>query len=66
MEMLTRRFVEAATATERDATVLEIHKPAFEMVPCIPRGRFQIRTACRSNLTGVIEVTGPYFCNVTR
>jgi hypothetical protein len=46
--------------------VLEIHKPAFEMVPCIPRGRFQIRTACRSNLTGVIEVTGPYFCNVTR
>ncbi|MEA2741826.1 MAG: peptide/nickel transport system substrate-binding protein, partial [Acetobacteraceae bacterium] len=33
IEKLTRRFVEAATATERDATVLEIHKRAFEMVP---------------------------------
>src|SRR6195952_4090530 len=61
MEMLTSRFVEASTDTERDAIVLEIHKRAFEMVPCIPLGTFQIRTAYRSNLTGVIEATGPFF-----
>ena len=66
MEVLTRRFVEASTAEERDATVLEIHRRAFEMVPCIPLGTFQIRTAYRSNLTGVIEATGPYFWNVRR
>jgi len=66
MEVLTRRFVEAPTAEERDATVLEIHKRAFEMVPCIPLGTFQIRTAYRKNLTGVIEATGPYFWNVRR
>ena len=66
MEALTRRFVEASTAEERDATVLEIHRRAFEMVPCIPLGTFQIRTAYRSNLTGVIEATGPYFWNVRR
>jgi peptide/nickel transport system substrate-binding protein len=66
MEALTRRFVEAATAGERDAAVLEIHKRAFEMVPCIPLGTFQIRTAYRKTLTGVIEATGPYFWNVRR
>jgi peptide/nickel transport system substrate-binding protein len=66
MEVLTRRFVEASTPEERDATVLEIHKRAFEMVPCIPLGTFQIRTAYRSNLAGVIEATGPYFWNVRR
>jgi hypothetical protein len=47
MEVLTRRLVEAQA--ERDATVLEIHRRAFEMVPCIPLGTFQIRTAyCRT------------------
>jgi peptide/nickel transport system substrate-binding protein len=66
IEVLTRRFVEASTDAERDATVLEIHRRAFEMVPCIPLGTFQIRTAYRSNLQGVIEATGPYFWNVRR
>ena len=66
MEELTRRYVEAPTAEERDALVLTIHKRAFEMVPYIPLGTFQIRTAYRANLTGVIEATGPYFWNVRR
>jgi len=66
MEVLTRRFVEATTDADREATVLEIHKRAFDMVPCIPLGTFQIRSAYRSNLTGVIEATGPYFWNVRR
>ena len=66
IEMLTRQFVEAPTAADRDAVVLQIHQRAFEMVPCIPLGTFQIRSAYRSNLTGVIEATGPYFWNVRR
>ena len=66
IEALTRRFVEASTETERDAIVLEIHRRAFEMVPCVPLGTFQIRTAYRKTLTGVIEATGPYFWNVRR
>ena len=42
MEALTRRFVEASTAAERDATVLEIHQRAFQMVPFTFRlGRFR-------------------------
>ncbi|MSP02837.1 MAG: ABC transporter substrate-binding protein [Acetobacteraceae bacterium] len=66
METLTRGFVEAATATERDAIVLEIHKRAFEMVPYVPLGTFQIRSAYRRSLTGMIEGTAPYFWNLRR
>jgi peptide/nickel transport system substrate-binding protein len=66
MENLTRKFVEAPTAAERDAVVLAIHQRAFEMVPYIPLGTFQIRSATRTSLTGVIEATGPYFWNVRR
>ena len=60
MEALTRRFVEASTPKERDETVLEIHRRAFEMVPWSALGTFQIRTAYRSDLTGVIKATVPY------
>jgi peptide/nickel transport system substrate-binding protein len=66
IEMLTRRFVEAVTAEERNAIALQIHRRAFEMVPCIPLGMFQIRTAYRASLTGVVSGTGPYFWNVRR
>jgi peptide/nickel transport system substrate-binding protein len=66
IEAMTRRFVEASTDAERDAIALEIHQRAFEMVPCVPLGTFQIRSAYRNNLTGVIEATGPYFWNVRR
>jgi hypothetical protein len=42
------------------------HKRAFDMVPCIPLGTFQIRTAYHGNLTGVTSATGPYFRDVRR
>ncbi|WP_254073529.1 ABC transporter substrate-binding protein [Acidisphaera sp. S103] len=66
IEMLTRRFVEASTDAERDAIALEIHRRAFAMVPCVPLGMFQIHTAYRANLAGVVPGTGPYFWNVRR
>jgi peptide/nickel transport system substrate-binding protein len=66
MEALTRRFVEATDTAERDATVVDIQKRAFDRVPYVPLGTFQIRSAYRKNLTGVIDGTGPYFWNVRR
>jgi peptide/nickel transport system substrate-binding protein len=35
-------------------------------VPSIPLGLFQILTAYRSNLTGLIEATGPFMWNIRR
>jgi peptide/nickel transport system substrate-binding protein len=66
MEVLARRFVEATDPAVRDATVLEIQKRAFDQVPYIPLGTFQIRSAYRKDLKGVVAGTGPYFWNVRR
>ena len=66
MEGLTRRFVEASDQGERDQIVMQIQLRAFDQVPYVPIGMFQIRSAYRKSLTGVVEGTAPYFWNVRR
>jgi peptide/nickel transport system substrate-binding protein len=66
VEKLTRAFVEAPSQAERDAIADTIQKRAFETVPSVPLGTFQIPTAYRRNLTGLIEATGPYMWNIRR
>ena len=66
MEALTRRFVEAPTQAERDAIVRDVQARAFEMVPCVPLGTYQVWMAYRADLTGVISLNAPYFWNVRR
>jgi len=53
-------------ATERDAIADTIQLRAFDLVPSIPLGTFQIPTAYRRSLTGMIEATGPYMWNIRR
>lgn len=66
VERMTREFVEAPTQDERDTIAHAVHARSFEMVPSIPLGLFQIPTAYRRNLTGLIEATGPYMWNIRR
>ena len=66
IEQLTRDFIFARTDAERDTIADKVQVRAFDQVPSIPLGKFDIRTAYRKTLTGVIEATGPYFWNVRR
>jgi peptide/nickel transport system substrate-binding protein len=66
IEVLTRRFIEAPTQAERDAIVHDIQARAFEMVPFVPLGTFEVWMAYRADLTGVISLNAPYFWNVHR
>jgi peptide/nickel transport system substrate-binding protein len=66
MEDLARAFVEAQTQEEREKLTLAVQQRAFDQVPYVPLGTFQIRSAYRANLTGIIEATGPYPWNVRR
>ena len=66
MERLTRRFVETVDTAERDGLVLQIQKRAFDQVPYVPLGTFQIRSAYQKSLVGVVDGTAPYFWNVRR
>jgi peptide/nickel transport system substrate-binding protein len=66
IEVMTRRFIEAPTQAERDAIVHDIQARAFEMVPFVPLGTFEVWMAYRADLTGVISLNAPYFWNVRR
>jgi peptide/nickel transport system substrate-binding protein len=66
MEAMTRRFLQAQNQAERDAIVHDIEARAFEMVPFVPLGTFQVWMAYRADLTGIISLNSPYFWNVNR
>jgi peptide/nickel transport system substrate-binding protein len=66
MEAMTRSFVEASTQAERDAIVHDIQARAFETVPFVPLGTYQVWMAYRAYLAGVISLNSPYFWSVRR
>ena len=66
IERLTDVWLHAATPEEAQAACDAMQIRAFDVVPSVPTGQFQIRTAWRKSLTGVIESTGVFFWNVRR
>jgi len=66
IEKLTSQWLEASTQADRDSIADDIQRQAFQSVPTVPLGQFQIRTAYRRNLSGVIAATGSFFWNVRR
>ena len=66
IEQYAREWLLAPSQAERDAAADRFQARAFENVPFVPIGQFQIRTARRKNLVGQIEATGAYFWNIRR
>ena len=65
-ERLIVTWLGAKSQAERIAITDVIHARAFETVPAIPLGQFQVYTAYRKNLTGLIEATGVFPWNIRR
>ncbi len=66
IEALTRDWTTATTEETRTGIAAQIQARAFEQVPFVLCGQFQIRTAYRKYLTDVIEGGGLYCWNVRR
>ena len=66
IEQLTRKWVVAASPESRTALAAAIHARAMEQVPFVLCGQFQIRTAYRAYLSGIIEGNAAYMWNVRR
>jgi len=66
IEELTRDWTVATSDAELKAKAAAIQARAFEQVPFVLCGQFQIRTAYRRNLTGMIEGGAAYMWNVKR
>jgi peptide/nickel transport system substrate-binding protein len=66
IEQRTREWLLASSQAERDRLAEAVQRRAFETVPMIPLGQFQIRTAHNKNLAGRIEANGALFWNIRR
>ena len=66
IEELTAEWTTATTETTRAAAANTMQQRALETVPFIPCGQFQIRTAYRKYLTGIVEGGAAYMWNVRR
>jgi peptide/nickel transport system substrate-binding protein len=66
IEQLTREWMVATTPEARTVAAAAIHARAIDQVPFVLCGQFQIRTAYRAYLSGVIEGNAAYMWNVRR
>jgi peptide/nickel transport system substrate-binding protein len=66
IEELTADWTTATTDAARTTAADAIQARAFETVPYIHCGQFQIRTAYRKSLTGMIEGGAAFMWNLRR
>ncbi len=66
IESLTAQWLAAPDDASRNRLADAIQVEAFSAVPTVPLGQFQIRTAYRKNLTGLIEASGAFPWNIRR
>jgi peptide/nickel transport system substrate-binding protein len=66
IERLTEAWLAASDEAEVQRLFDAIHRTAFESVPILPLGQYFVRTAFRSNLTGIVPGSAAFFWNVRR
>jgi len=66
VEKLTEDWMLAPTDAERSRIVDAIQTEAFQQIPTVPLGQFQMYNAYRKSVTGVVESWGAQFWGVRR
>ena len=66
MEQRVQNWLLAPDPAAAQAAADTVQARAFDQVPYVPCGQFQIRTARRKNLVGQIEAGGAFFWNVRK
>jgi peptide/nickel transport system substrate-binding protein len=66
LESLRTEWLIAGDLEERQAIAAKIQHRAFEVVPYIPTGQYEFKTAMRKNLKGYIEAPAFFLWNVEK
>jgi peptide/nickel transport system substrate-binding protein len=66
IEQLVQEWLLAPDPAAAQAAADKVQARAFDQVPYVPSGQFQIRTARRKNIQGQIEAGGAFFWNIRR
>ena len=65
-EAEVERWIGAADAETQASAMAALQAAAWESVPFAPTGLFRLRTAFRSDLTGVLQGPNPFLWNLRR
>jgi peptide/nickel transport system substrate-binding protein len=66
LEALRTQWLKAEDLEDRQAIAAKIQQRAFEVVPYIPTGQYEFKTALRKNLKGYIEAPAFFLWNVEK
>ena len=66
LETLRTEWLKAGDLEERQSIAAKIQQRAFEVVPYIPTGQYEFKTAMRKNLKGYIEAPAFFLWNVEK
>jgi peptide/nickel transport system substrate-binding protein len=66
LEELRTKWLKAQDQEERQEIAAKIQQRAFEVVPYIPTGQYEFKTAMRKNLKGYIEAPAFFLWNVDK
>ena len=66
LEALRMQWLKAEDLEDRQAIAAKIQQRAFEVVPYIPTGQYEFKTALRKNLKGYIEAPAFFLWNVEK
>jgi peptide/nickel transport system substrate-binding protein len=66
LEALRSEWLKANDLEDRQAIAAKIQQRAFEVVPYIPTGQYEFKTALRKNLKGYIEAPAFFLWNIEK
>ena len=66
LEALRTQWLKAGDLEDRQAIAAKLQQRAFEVVPYIPTGQYEFKTALRKNLKGYIEAPAFFLWNVEK
>ena len=66
LEALRLEWIAATSRNQQAAIAARMEQEAFESVPHMPLGQYQIPTALRRNLTGLTQAGAPFVWNLRR
>ena len=66
LESLRTEWLQSGDLEERQTIAAKIQQRAFEVVPYIPTGQYEFKTAMRKNLKGYIEAPAFFLWNVEK
>jgi peptide/nickel transport system substrate-binding protein len=66
IEALRQQWLDAESFDEQRGLAAQMEREAFAAVPYVPLGQYQLSTALRRNVTGLVKASAPFMWNIRK